>query len=119
MRILEKVRLSLPPVTYSDTAMHGLSAADKVLLDAYFTQVRLFWLNAEYVPTAVTVDISVDAEENVRTVVVAHSLDAEPDDALRYWDSIGEELDNWTSHEHGGVAKEVLDLISTNVLWRE
>jgi hypothetical protein len=66
-----------------------------------------------------TVDIPPDPEEGSRSIVVTSYFDVDADTAFLYWDEIGRTMEAWASGPDEDTAADVLELISTNIRWRE
>jgi hypothetical protein len=77
------------------------------------------WLNVDLHVINATVDVHNDPEEDIRKIVVTYNADADADEALELWDQIGQDLDQWAASCSGCEAAEVLDVVITNVHWRE
>src|ERR1700731_3144836 len=88
---------TFPRISYSQLAETALTQYDRGLLREYFAEVRSIWQKVQSNVTKVVVDLFIDAEEDIRSVVVTYYLDAKADEALGYWDMIGQELENSAS----------------------
>jgi hypothetical protein len=111
-------QLTLPRISYTLAAETALTEDDRALLDAYLAEVRLIWLRVPSKVSKVVVDLFIDREEDIRTVIATHCVDADADEAIGYWNLIGQELDCWASGVTADKAIAVLDLVSTDVQWR-
>jgi len=113
-----KLHAALPKISYAPTVEAALTEHDKCLLEEYLNEVRSFWLRAPSKVSRVVVDLYIDKEEDIRTISVTHCVDADADEALGYWNLVGQELECWASGVAANNAKAVLDLVSTDVQWR-
>jgi hypothetical protein len=112
-------QLTFPKISYTLRAETALTHCERGLLGDYFIEVKSLWPKVHSRVTKIVVDLFVDVEEDIRSIVVTYHLDAEADEALGYWDMIGNELDRWASGAEAIKASEVLNLVSTNVQWRD
>jgi len=110
---------SFPSVAYTHRADTELNQDERRLLRDYFTEIKTFWLEVHSNVTKIRVDLFVDSDEDLRNIKVTYCLDADADEALAFWDMIGQKLEKWASGSSEGKAMEVLNLVATNVLWRE
>jgi len=114
------VQMTYPDANYDYSSLTGV-LIDRVqetldqLLPILKTEAASSWV---YV-TGVEVEGFVDPEEDFEEVVITQCVELSPEQAMDYWDRLGNKIQQWTKLLPEYLAQVATDRLSIRVAWKD